>query len=281
MNEDLRAFAEDKKGKFHCEVSPRHLAGTGDPRHITHSLRAAGWKHDGDRGLPQVSLTSPDRSLGLVLAPFSPHQAWSVGSALMFVPGYWHAGFTRNAPVEIIAGLTDSLIRPAPVHAPPDLWETLAAAGWKASDGPHGREASAPGQGLKIQQFGSDKRDDDRFWWRIQAVEETYGGGVETVWSAALDQTTPTHVMAGLIDELANPAALLRGSHDQGAHYRTTEGAVFAAGPQIVEAHSARLDAARAGARALARAAKLPSARPHSPAPAAPAAPAAATGRSR
>ncbi|MFD9409407.1 DUF317 domain-containing protein [Streptomyces sp. NPDC059989] len=254
MNEDLRAFAEDKKGKFHCEVSPRHMAGLGDPRHITHSLRAAGWKHDGDRGLPQV-LTSPDHSLGLVLDPLSPHQAWSVGSALMFVPGYWHAGFTRNAPVEIIAGLTDSLIRPAPAHAPTDVWETLAAAGWNVSDGPRWREASAPGQGLKIKQVGSDNRDDDHFWWRIQAVEQSYRGSVETVWSAALDQTTPPHIMAGLIQELVNPAALLRGSHDHGAHHRATQGDVFTAGPQIVAAHSDRMDAARAGARALARAA--------------------------
>ncbi|MFD3760490.1 DUF317 domain-containing protein [Streptomyces sp. NPDC058622] len=272
MNEDLRAFAEDKKGKFHCEVSPRHLAGAGDPRHITHALRAAGWRHGGDRGLPQVSLTSPDRSLSLSLDLLSPYHAWSVGTAQAFVPGYWRAGFASSTPVEIISGLTDSLIRPAPAHAPADVWASLAAAGWDIGVEQHWREASAPGQGLKIKQFGSERRDDDYFWWQIQAVGESYGGGVEGVWSASLDHTTPPHVMAGLIEELTNPAGVLRGSHDHGAHYRAAHGDMVAAGPEIVATHTVRMDAARAGSRALTRAAKLPTSRPHEPAPAAKAA---------
>ncbi|MCY0928204.1 DUF317 domain-containing protein [Streptomyces sp. H27-H1] len=268
MNEDLRAFAEDMKGQFHCEVTPRHLAGAGDPRHITHALRAAGWRHEGDRGLPQVSLTSPDRSLSLLLDLSSPYHAWSVGSTQIFAPGYWQAGFASSTPVEIIAGLTDSLIRPAPAHAPPDVWESLASAGWDISDEPLGREASPPGsQGLKIKQLGGGDRDDDYFWWQVQAVAESYGGNFETVWSASLDQTTPPHVLAGLIEQLGSPAGVRRGSHEPGVHYRATHGDMVAVGPQIVADHTVRMDAARAGARALTRAAKLPTSRPHQPAP--------------
>ncbi|MGW1771975.1 DUF317 domain-containing protein [Streptomyces sp. NPDC002104] len=263
MNEDLKAFAEDQNSKLHCEISPRHLAGAGDPRHATHVLRAAGWKHSGDRGLPHVRLTSPDRSLSLSIEPsaasFPPW--WRLGTH-PFTPGYWTARFDGNTPVEIIAGLTDSLTRPAPEQQSPDAWETLAAAGWNViSNEPHRGEADAPHPGLRIRQRGLGSPDDGRFWWSVEATTENGGGGVERIWSASLDRSTPPRALEGFLAELVNPAPVLRGSHDNTRHYLAVEGEPFAAGAQIVAAHEVRVAAAKAAGRALARGPeRLPSA---------------------
>ncbi|MGI5457520.1 hypothetical protein ACQEWB_31010 [Streptomyces sp. CA-249302] len=51
------------------EVTPRHLAGGGDPRHVTEYLLASGWSNHSVPGYPHVLLESPDRRLHLTLEP--------------------------------------------------------------------------------------------------------------------------------------------------------------------------------------------------------------------
>lgn len=43
------------------EITPRHLAGGGDPRHITEYLLATSWSNHSVPGYPQVLLESPDQ----------------------------------------------------------------------------------------------------------------------------------------------------------------------------------------------------------------------------
>ncbi|MFI1185791.1 hypothetical protein [Streptomyces californicus] len=44
LNErQLAAFADKHAWKIPFDTSPRHLAGPGDARHVTHGLAAVGW----------------------------------------------------------------------------------------------------------------------------------------------------------------------------------------------------------------------------------------------
>jgi hypothetical protein len=56
------------------EVTPRHLAGGGDPRHVTEYLLAAGWSDHSAPSYPHVLLESPDQQLHLTLEPTAPEQ---------------------------------------------------------------------------------------------------------------------------------------------------------------------------------------------------------------
>ncbi|MCZ0974368.1 DUF317 domain-containing protein [Streptomyces albulus] len=100
------------------ETHPRHLAGRGDPRRITQTLRAAGWKSHSAPDYPHVVLASPDLRHTVVLEPEAkPYQPWwrirgdSQGHR-------WYTDFDAHTPVEILAGLTDALIAPEPTTTP-------------------------------------------------------------------------------------------------------------------------------------------------------------------
>ncbi|KPI25134.1 hypothetical protein OV320_8339 [Actinobacteria bacterium OV320] len=43
------------------EITPRHLAGGGDPRQVTEYLLATSWSNHSVPGYPQVLLESPDQ----------------------------------------------------------------------------------------------------------------------------------------------------------------------------------------------------------------------------
>ncbi|WP_374778490.1 DUF317 domain-containing protein [Streptomyces sp. NBC_01310] len=125
----LARFAEDHD-HLGSAVSPRHLAGPGDPRHITHVLRAAGWHTASDPLHPTVSLHSPDYSLRLTLTPKPgrPYRPWwRIRSP--HGPAHWSAEFSGATPVEIIAGLTDALVQPPPEHLR-SPWDVLTSHGW-------------------------------------------------------------------------------------------------------------------------------------------------------
>lgn len=58
-------------------ITPRHLAGGGDPAWITVPLhRACGWTYDDDPLMPRVVLTSPDKTAVLRLEPHTDGQWW-------------------------------------------------------------------------------------------------------------------------------------------------------------------------------------------------------------
>lgn len=106
----IASKADDPWSRIWFDTAPRHLAGPGDPRHVTQALRAAGWKSFGDPDLPHVVLASPDYRHTLVLEP-TPE---TYGSWWRISSNHWHAFFGGNTPAEIIAGFTDALLHPRP-----------------------------------------------------------------------------------------------------------------------------------------------------------------------
>jgi hypothetical protein len=101
----ITSKADDPWSLIWFDSTPRHLAGPGDPRHVTQALRAGGWK-----------MASPDYRHTLVLEPTpgTYRSWWRISSK------HWHASFGGNAPAEIIAGFTDALLQTTP-EVEPDI----------------------------------------------------------------------------------------------------------------------------------------------------------------
>ncbi|MFF3556138.1 DUF317 domain-containing protein [Streptomyces tsukubensis] len=124
--EQLDLFASDHNG-FLDDVSPRHLAGPGDPRHITHALAAADWTLRSDSLTPVVDLISPDRlhQLRHEPQPGSDQTVWRLSG--IHDKGSWYASFGA-VPVEILASFTDQVLLPPPALDRPDVWDVLTPA---------------------------------------------------------------------------------------------------------------------------------------------------------
>ncbi len=135
----LPTRANSPHGTIWFETQPRHLAGRGDPRHITQALRAAGWANRSDPDFPHVLLVSPDYRHTVVLEPDpGPSGAW------WRIRGqedgrHWYTEFGAHTPVEILAHLADALIQPVPEQTPP-IWSPLTAAGWSYERDEQGNE---------------------------------------------------------------------------------------------------------------------------------------------
>ncbi|MFD4829156.1 DUF317 domain-containing protein [Streptomyces uncialis] len=104
------------------EIAPRHLAGGGDPRHVTEVLLASGWSDHSVPRYPHVLLRSPDRMLQLVLEPSGPDPRdtwWRVSSYSPSNPDPdWVAHFGGYTPAEFVAAFTDALLNPPPGETP-------------------------------------------------------------------------------------------------------------------------------------------------------------------
>ncbi|MFI9341846.1 hypothetical protein ACIG0D_11325 [Streptomyces sp. NPDC052773] len=50
----LAAFADKHAWRIPFDTTPRHLAGPGDARHVTHGPAAAGWTHASDPLSPEI-----------------------------------------------------------------------------------------------------------------------------------------------------------------------------------------------------------------------------------
>ncbi|UNZ01182.1 hypothetical protein SRIMHP_03415 [Streptomyces rimosus subsp. rimosus] len=72
----LAAFADQLPRRIPLDTSPRHLAGAGDARHVTHALAAAGWARTSDPFSPEVILRSPQGRCTLHFDPQSVTSAW-------------------------------------------------------------------------------------------------------------------------------------------------------------------------------------------------------------
>ncbi|MCG7207285.1 DUF317 domain-containing protein [Streptomyces arenae] len=88
------------------EVSPRHLAGGGDPRHVTESARV-GLEQPFGAGLSACPAGEPDHVRRLTLEPEEDEfmSSWRIHPAQGHT---WSAQFGIHTPVEIIAGFTDA-----------------------------------------------------------------------------------------------------------------------------------------------------------------------------
>jgi len=237
----LAAFADDHQYTIPINTSPRYWAGPGDARHITHALLAAGWTNHSDPAAPAVHLTSPDHHLDLRLDPAA-STCWRLTGEPPEGPR-WYASFGHMVPAEILAGLTDALIAPAPEDVP-DLWHVLAAADWRCTRHDDGTgHAVSPDQHVRLEHH---KRADA---WSAEVARE-FG---PPVWSAWLQDTTPAHLLSGFATALADPKPLQRRSHDRCGHYMAVQEPSGLTEEHFVKAHMSRLKAVRAQARAALR----------------------------
>ncbi|GAA1160120.1 DUF317 domain-containing protein [Streptomyces hebeiensis] len=255
--QQLARFADDQHAQLLFDTQPRYLAGPGDPRHVTHALSAAGWTNLSDLASSQVHLTSPDHRHHLALTPTPSTSAtwWRIGTAPFSGPDNWHITFGGMAPVEIVAGLTDALIRPAP-DDPPGIWHTLTAAGWtRTEDQPctgTGRAVS-PDQLMRVEQHTMDGRS----YWRAEAAQHFESGRVEPIWHAFTDDRIPQHLLSGLATALTNPAPVIRRHFDHTGHPNVSQEHSSWTAKNVVEAHITRLDEIRAQAHTTRRRRKL------------------------
>ncbi|MEV8351884.1 DUF317 domain-containing protein [Streptomyces niveus] len=227
------------------ETRPRHLAGGGDPRHITQALRAAGWKNHSDPDFPHVVLASPDLRHTLVMEP----ESSSYKPPWWRIRAYgdhedWYTAFGGDTPVEILAGLTDALIGPVPETAP-DIWAPLTAAGWTYERDEHGTESALHPD--SILTFRREARRGDLFW-KAEAALPTGGGGRETIWGAYFNGRVPPHLIAAFTQALARDEPVQRRHWDvPHSHLVTQERGPR--GEQLIQAHEVRMEAARTTAR--------------------------------
>ncbi|WP_455770811.1 DUF317 domain-containing protein [Streptomyces bobili] len=92
-------------------ITPRYLAGGGDPGWITVPLhRAAGWSYGHDPLMLRALTTSPDQLIPLRLDPDPDDPGWwTIRHARTANHPGWTATFEARTPVEIIAAFTDAL----------------------------------------------------------------------------------------------------------------------------------------------------------------------------
>ncbi|MFE0055275.1 DUF317 domain-containing protein [Streptomyces sp. NPDC059003] len=238
------------------ETQPRHLAGRGDPRHITQALRAAGWANRSDPAFPHVLLVGPDYRHTVVLEPDpEPYGAWWRVRGQEADGRRWYSEFGANTPVEILAHLTDALLGPAPKQAPP-IWSPLTAAGWSYERDDRGNEIARHPDGiLSLERWAVEPY--ESFHWRAQAAVPNGGGGFSRIWHAYLDDQMPPHLIAAFTSALASDEPVQRGMYDVPHTHLVTQEQRGPQGEELAAAHEARLKAVRAAARKARRTAAL------------------------
>lgn len=219
----------------HYLVTPRHLAGGGDLRHVTEYLRASGWKDKSKTGGPLV-FDSPDRTIRIGYDPFIQPGGWTVSAKPAPGQDAWHATFSPRVPVEIVAGFTDALTRPHSAHAP-NVWEPLRAQGWRRERARH-VTASSPDSNAFVQFHQTTPG--QATWWARATTEHG------ATWNATFTPTTPLYLIQAFTSALADPDPVMRprGHIPPSAHIRTR--AVSVLPSQLRAWQQTRLTAARA-----------------------------------
>ncbi|MFP8959222.1 DUF317 domain-containing protein [Streptomyces nanhaiensis] len=245
----LAAFADTHARRIPFDTTPRHLAGPGDARHVTHGLAAAGWTPTSDPLSPQIVLTSPDHRHSLQFDPHSATSAWwrLRAEATDTEPG-WYAEFGELVPAEVLSGLTDALVAPPP-REQPGPWRVLSSAGWllDAPDAAHSPDALC-----HIELRHVDHHDTPS--WHIETRRHDHGTPAgPRIWHAWFDGRTPSHLMTAFTAALADTAPLQRGMYDRIAHHSAVQRPSPLTSQQVVEAHTARLDTIRRQNRATRR----------------------------
>ncbi|WP_434595827.1 DUF317 domain-containing protein [Streptomyces sp. A5-4] len=255
----LAAFAAKHAWQIPFDTSPRHLAGSGDARHVTHGLAAAGWKAVSDPLSAEIVLRSPDLRLRLQFDPQSATSAWwRLRAEHTDTERGWHAEFGELVPAEVLAGLTDALIAPMSASRPDPL-TVLASAGWQV--GPQ-NTAVSPDTMCHIEQR-ADQDDDAMAYWHVETCEPGYGTPMgPRIWHAYFGANTPEHLVTAFVSTLAAPAPLQRAMYDRTAHYSVVQVPSPLTPQQTVDAHTTRIDSLRSHARAARRQATKPATTP-------------------
>lgn len=184
-------------------ISPRYLAGPGDPAWVTVPLHeAAGWSHGHDPLLPQVILSSPDQKTLLRLEPTPDEPWWRLTHSGGSDGPSWYASFGARTPVELIAAVTDTLTDPGfNARAASDPNEPLLRAGWgRAKEG-----GLAPPDGIvRVDRFNYSGSDH----WCIEAA---LGQAPEhQIWQARFGGNAPVRLVAAFTRALSDPEPLRR-----------------------------------------------------------------------
>ncbi|MEU6450687.1 DUF317 domain-containing protein [Streptomyces sp. NPDC046979] len=185
-------------------ITPRHLAGGGDPAWITVPLhRASGWSHGDDPLMPRVLLSSPDQKALLRLEPDPEGQWWTLHHTAEPGRPAWYASFGARTPVELIAAVTDALTDPAPPGGEAaDPFEPLRQIAWST---------------LAVRADGLVSPDDTAYVQRLGSAEEPGAwfvtatlGPNRPVWQARFDAHTPPHLVTAFTTALADPNPVYR-----------------------------------------------------------------------
>ncbi|MCX5395645.1 DUF317 domain-containing protein [Streptomyces sp. NBC_00102] len=184
-------------------VTPRHLAGGGDPAWITVPLhRACGWSYGDDPLMPRVLLTSPDQKTLLRLEPDPDDHWWALHQAAGPNHPAWYASFGARTPVEVIATVLDTLTDPDPPNdAPSDPFEPLRQTGWAPTTQDNGY--ASPDGTLYVQRLGS--AEEPGAWFATATL-----GPARPVWQAAFATTAPARLVAAFTSALADPKPVAR-----------------------------------------------------------------------
>lgn len=248
--QQLDAFADTHLWRLPFDTSPRHLAGPGDARHVTHGLAAAGWTRTSDPLSSEIVLRSPDHRLTLQFDPQSATSAWwRLRTEPIDTERSWYAEFGELVPAEILGSLTDALIGPPPTQQP-DPFHVLKAAGWTIDIE---EAAVSPDDMCYVRQRHNGGR--HRTWhWHVETCEPGYGTPMgPRIWHAWIDGHAPAHLMNAFVTALAHNAPLRRALFDHTVHHSAVQKPSRLTPGQVVEAHTARLDTVRAQARATRR----------------------------
>ncbi|MGW2822113.1 DUF317 domain-containing protein [Streptomyces sp. NPDC001443] len=245
----LATFADKHAWQIPFDTSPRYLVGPGDARHVTHGLAAVGWTLASDPLSAEIVLQSPDRRYSLQFDPQSATFAWwRLRSKPTDAEPDWYAEFGELVPAEILAGVTDALVRPTRTESP-DPWQTLSSAGWLLDAQ---NSARSPDTMCQIQLRSLGERDTPS--WHIQTYEHDQGRPTgPRIWHAWFDHHTPTHLVSAFITALADTAPLQRSMSDRIAHYSAVQEQSTLTPQQVADAHTSRLGALRTQARAARR----------------------------
>lgn len=243
----LSAFATKHAGQIPFDTSPRHLAGPGDARHVTHGLAAAGWTPTSDVLSPQIILQSPDRRIAVHLDPQSPSSAWwQVWAEHTDSEAGWYAEFSELVPAEMLSLFTDALIAPPPAQRP-DPFEVLTSAGWVLDSA----TAAQSADGMCHVTQWHDPLDAQTSSWRIEVCRPGHGTPMgPRIWHAWFDSNTPEYLVQSFIDALADPAPLQRGMYDRTSHHSVVQRPSPLTPAQVVAAHVTRLNTIRKQASA-------------------------------
>ncbi|MGW3240675.1 DUF317 domain-containing protein [Streptomyces olivaceus] len=249
-NKQWQSWGPGERAEQHYLVQPRALAGGGDVRHISEFLRACGWREKSKTGGPLL-MESPSRALRVAYDPYVIPGGWTIHGKADALNGEWSAHLGRQTPVEIVAGLTDTLTRPRSAHAP-NVWAPLQEQHWQTrSEGEHYVATSPDGSASLHYQRGPDG---SATWWA--GAKDTQNTG----WTASFTPNTPMQLVQAFATELANPEPVMRprGRVPSSAQIRTWSVSVTPS--QLGAWQQARITAARAATWARS---SVHNARPH------------------
>ncbi|WP_413100243.1 DUF317 domain-containing protein [Streptomyces sp. Inha503] len=254
-----QGWGPDEQAEQHYLVQPRALAGGGDVRHVSEFLRASGWRDKSKTG-GLLFMENPDRTVRVAYDPSVLPGGWTIHGQADGPNGEWSAHLGPQTPVEIVAGLTDTLTRARSAHAP-NVWAPLQEQHWHARfEGEH-YMATCP-DGTAWMQYRRDA-DGSVMWW--SGAKDQQGNG----WTAHFSPNTPMHLVQAFAAKLASPDPVMRprGRVPHSAQIRTWSVSVKPS--QLRAWQQSRITAARATAwaRNSARSTRpRTTAHPHTPA---------------